>query len=127
MSLTRRPLAALAVALCVALPALFAADAPVRGQEVAVPELIDQAAAYEGIPWAAPALKRIAWCESRWFPGAYNRRSGASGLFQFIPSTWAYASRMAGFAGESPFAPVANVFSAAWLYRVGGPRHWSCR
>jgi hypothetical protein len=92
-----------------------------------VPELIDQAAAEYGIPGAAPALRRIAWCESRWFPGAYNRSSGASGVFQFVAATWLYASRMAGFAGASPFEAVANVYSGVWLYRAEGPRHWVCR
>ena len=91
-----------------------------------VPDLIDQAAAQEGIPWAARHLARIAWCESKWLPGAYNRSSGASGVFQFLPSTWAWASRAAGWPGSSPFDAVANVFSAAYLYRVGGPRHWVC-
>lgn len=93
----------------------------------AVGELIDAAAAYEGIPWAAPAMRRIAWCESRWFPGAFNRVSGASGVFQFVARTWAWASRGAGWAGASPFDAVANVYSAAYLYRVGGAGHWSCR
>lgn len=92
-----------------------------------VPELIDAAAAYEGIPWAAPHLRKIAWCESRYFPAAFNRISGASGVFQFIARTWAWASRQAGWGGYSPFDVTANVYSAAYLYRVGGPRHWSCR
>jgi soluble lytic murein transglycosylase-like protein len=91
-----------------------------------VPDLIDQAAAQEGIPWAAGHLRRIAWCESKFFPGAYNRSSGASGVFQFVPQTWAWTSRAAGWAGYSPFHAAANVFCAAYLYRVGGPRHWVC-
>ena len=96
------------------------------GLTQSVPELIDQAAADYGIPGAAPRLRAIAWCESRWFPGAFNR-SGASGVFQFMPATWRYASRMAGFWGASPFDAVANVWSAVWLYRAEGPRHWVCR
>ena len=38
-------------------------------------------------------------CESVGDPLAYNPVSGASGLFQFIPSPWAWASEGAGFAG----------------------------
>jgi hypothetical protein len=97
---------------------------PVGAQSV--PELIDQAAAQEGISWAAGHLKRIAWCESKWWPLAYNRSSGASGVFQFLPRTWAWASRAAGWAGSSPFDAVANVFSGAYLYRVAGGRPWVC-
>jgi len=97
------------------------------GLTQSVPGLIDQAAAEYGIPQAAPHLRAIAWCESRWFPGAFNRASGASGLFQFVWRTWRYASRRAGFGGASPFDAVANVWSATWLYRAEGPRHWVCR
>jgi len=68
---------------------------------------------------------RVSRCESGWYAGAYNRSSGASGLFQFIPSTWRATPQ--GRAGLSPFDPYANAEAAAWLYRVGGPRHWSCR
>jgi len=68
---------------------------------------------------------RVAWCESRYTAGAYNRWSGASGLFQFIPSTWRATPQ--GRAGLSPFDPYASAAAAAWLYRVGGPGHWSCR
>jgi len=94
------------------------------GLTQAVPELIDAAAADYGIPQAAPALKKIAWCESRWFAGAFNRSSGASGIFQFVWRTWLYASRMAGFAGASPFDAVPNVWSAVWLARTQGFRPW---
>ena len=97
------------------------------GHTQSVPELIDQAATEWGIPWAAGHLRRISWCESKWFPGAYNRSSGAAGVFQFLPGTWRYASRAAGFGGASVFDAVANVWSATWLYRTDGPRHWVCR
>lgn len=76
---------------------------------------------------------RIIRCESHGNPDAYNTYSGASGLFQFIPSTWASSSPKAGFPGASPFDPEANVGSAAWLgnrYEQLGHyfwRAWSCR
>lgn len=70
---------------------------------------------------------RIIDCESNGDPDAYNPYSGASGLFQFIPSTWATTSPRAGYAGFSPFDPEANVASAAWLaneYQRQGQYYW---
>lgn len=76
---------------------------------------------------------RIMDCESNGDPNAYNPYSGASGLFQFIPSTWVSTAPKAGYAGASVFDPEANVASAAWLgarYEQLGQyfwRAWSCR
>lgn len=72
-------------------------------------------------------------CESLGDADAYNPYSGASGLFQFLPSTWASTSPKAGFSGASPFDPEANVGTAAWLanrYQELGQGYWapwSCR
>jgi len=76
---------------------------------------------------------RIIDCESKGDPDAYNPYSGASGLFQFIPSTWASTAPKSGYGGHSAFEPEANVASAAWLgnrYEELGQyfwRAWSCR
>src|SRR5919199_5023994 len=67
---------------------------------------------------------RIAKCESGYNPNAVNRSSGASGLFQFLPSTW--RSTPQGSAGASVFDPVANAQAAAWLYQRSGPGQWVC-
>ena len=60
----------------------------------------------------------IAMCvadrESHFDPKAYNPNSGASGVFQFVPSTWAKLSVDAGYGGKSPFNAKANVGTAAW-------------
>ena len=72
-------------------------------------------------------------CESNGDPKARNPRSSAAGLFQFLDRTWAHSSEQAGFEGESPFSPEANIASAAWLveYSLGvgdSPwAHWTCR
>ena len=72
-------------------------------------------------------------CESLGDPDAYNPYSGAAGLFQFLPSTWAATSPKAGFGGAEPFDPVANIGTAAWLgsrYEALGQGFWapwSCR
>ncbi|TMD32846.1 MAG: lytic transglycosylase domain-containing protein [Chloroflexi bacterium] len=71
------------------------------------------------VTWAL----RIAWCESRYHPNSVNSDSGASGLFQFMPSTWSGTP----WASQSPFDPVANANAAAWLYSHYGPGRWSCK
>lgn len=66
-------------------------------------------------------------CESNGDPDAVNPYSGASGLFQFLPSTWASTSPSAGYAGYSPFDPEANIATAAWLanrYQELGYSYW---
>ena len=86
--------------------------------------IIRDAAAAQGAD--ASQLLRVAYCESRYNPGAYNA-SGASGLFQFLPSTWAANSVRAGFAGASPFDPLAAANVAAWMFARGQAYQWVCR
>jgi hypothetical protein len=67
-------------------------------------------------------------CESYGDPNAYNPYSGAAGLFQFLPSTWATVSPRAGFDGASVFDPEANIGTAAWLtayYASRGSDPWA--
>ncbi len=78
---------------------------------------------------------RVMHCESRGNPDARHPASDASGLFQFLAGTWAFASPRAGFPGASRFDPEANVASAAWLveysirtnHRWGPWGRWTCR
>lgn len=77
----------------------------------------------EDWPWA----RRVMGCESGGNPDAVNPTSGASGLFQFLPSTWSWASEAAGWGGSSPFDPPANVAAAAWLHEAIGPSQWACK
>ena len=71
------------------------------------------------VQWAM----NVAWCESRYHPNSVNSESGASGLFQFLPSTWSGTP----YASKSPFDPRANAFAAAWLYSHYGPGRWVCQ
>jgi soluble lytic murein transglycosylase-like protein len=87
--------------------------------------IIREAAAAQGAD--AGQLMRVAYCESRYNPGAYNASSGASGLFQFMPATWAANSVRAGFAGASPFDPVAAANVAAYMFARGQAYQWVCR
>jgi len=77
-------------------------------------------------PLGAASLQwamNVAWCESRYHPNSVNSDSGASGLFQFLPSTWSGTP----YASQSPFDPRANAFAAAWLYSHYGPGRWVCQ
>jgi transglycosylase-like protein with SLT domain len=71
------------------------------------------------VQWAM----NVAWCESRYHPNSVNSSSGASGLFQFLPSTWAFTP----YASYSPFDPRYNALAAAWLYKRDGPSQWVCQ
>ncbi|MDQ2952939.1 MAG: G5 domain-containing protein [Chloroflexota bacterium] len=72
-------------------------------------------------------LLRVSFCESRYNPNAYNASSGASGLFQFLATTWAPNSVRAGYAGTSVFDPVANANTAAYMFSIGQARQWQCK
>ena len=71
-------------------------------------------------------LLRIAKCESGFNPNAYNP-SGASGLFQFMPATFAANSVRAGFGGASIWDPVASANTAAFMFSIGQSGQWTCR
>jgi hypothetical protein len=73
-------------------------------------------------PYAATAL-RVATCESGLNPGARNA-SGASGVFQLMPSTWATTP----YHAASPFNAWANINAAHWLFVRDGDswREWQC-
>jgi hypothetical protein len=74
-------------------------------------------------PAAQQWALRVAKCESGYNPNAVNRSSGASGLFQFLPSTWASLPQH----NQSVFDPVANSQAAAVLYQRSGPNQWQCK
>jgi soluble lytic murein transglycosylase-like protein len=68
-------------------------------------------------------LRRKAWCESRFNPRAINRGSGASGLFQFLPSTW----RTTPYGRRPIFAAKWNALAAGWMHARGRGAEWSCQ
>lgn len=73
----------------------------------------------------ASAALAIAACESGYNPSAYNRSSGASGVFQFLPNMWAGTS----YAGYSPFNAWANIHAAYQVFQRDGYswREWQCQ
>ena len=64
----------------------------------------------------------VVWYESRWNPNAQNRVSGASGLGQFLPSTWRTTPQ--GKAGYSVWDPYANHAAVVWMLSVGRAREF---
>lgn len=68
------------------------------------------------------AMLAVAQCESLLDPNIVNQSSGASGLFQFMPGTWATTP----YAAENIFDPVANANAAGWMWSVGRRGEWVC-
>ena len=64
----------------------------------------------------------IIWRESRGNPNAVNPRSGASGLGQFLRSTWLTTPQ--GRAGYSVFDAAANRAAVEWMLSVGRGREF---
>lgn len=77
--------------------------------------------------WGQPRadMLRVARCESNLNPRAVNSSSGASGLFQFMPSTFAFTPN--GKAGQDIFDPYASADAAGWMWANGMRNHWACQ
>jgi hypothetical protein len=88
------------------------ADVPVEPEQVqAVVDVVEA------------RLDCIAWFESRGDASARNPRSGAAGLFQFLPGTWAGTPQ--GRAGASVYDPLAARAAARWMLAQGRAREWT--
>ncbi|CAA9583489.1 MAG: hypothetical protein AVDCRST_MAG87-3647 [uncultured Thermomicrobiales bacterium] len=68
-------------------------------------------------------MLRVATCESNLVPTAVNPSSNASGLFQFMPSTFASTP----YAGQNIFDPVASANAAGWMWANGRRGEWECQ
>jgi transglycosylase-like protein with SLT domain len=89
----------------------------------AVMELITQRFASLGSKTREVALC-VAEAESTFDPLAVNPSTGAAGVFQFLPSTWASLSELADHGGDSVFDARANVAVAAWTVAEYGWHPW---
>lgn len=69
-------------------------------------------------------MLRVARCESALDPNAMHP-GGASGLFQFMPSTFAFTPN--GRNGDNILDPVANADAAGWMWANGMRHHWQCQ
>lgn len=86
-------------------------------------EAISYASTAYGVSYST--LRRKASCETggTFDPYARNRTSSASGLFQFLTSTWASTP----YRSYSIWDPYANALAAAWMHDVGRGGEWACR
>lgn len=69
--------------------------------------------------WARDVIE----CESNGDPDAAHPTSGAAGLWQFIPSTWAWSKP---WPEASPYNPTAAFIAARWLMDTYGKSQWAC-
>jgi hypothetical protein len=88
-------------------------------QEPSVTEAINLACATFGY---CSTLWSKARCESHLYPDAHNA-SGASGLFQFLPSTW----ESTPYSQLSIWSPYANAMAAGWMHAHGRGGEWVCQ
>lgn len=78
-------------------------------------------------PETAEDVDRIVRCESGWQAGAENPTSSASGLCQFLDSTWLSTARRSGLAEldlTQKTDPYVHLEMCVWLYDEDGIRHW---
>lgn len=69
-------------------------------------------------------LLRIPGCESSWTPGLAPNSAGATGLYQFLPSTWAGTP----YGRRSIYSARWQAEAAHWLYtKDGGGSEWVCK
>jgi uncharacterized protein YraI len=65
---------------------------------------------------------RVARCESNLDPYNVTPPHSATGLFQFLPSTWASTP----YANDDIFNPALNAQAAAWMWTHGRRNEWEC-
>jgi len=63
----------------------------------------------------------IAHRESRYNWRVTNSSSGAAGLYQFMPRTWASTP----YRKHSPYHPRWAALAAMWMWKHGGYSHWN--
>ena len=86
-------------------------------------EAIRLASITYGVPYSE--MLAVAMCETggTLSPYAKNRSSTASGLLQFLTSTFAGTP----YGRENIFSPYANALAAGWLWKRSGWSPWVCK
>jgi len=75
---------------------------------------------------SVPLALAIAHCESGLNPRAKNPNSTASGVFQFIRSTWKYVTQdyLLWHGIQSVFDPKLNIIAGVTLLKEEGVKPW---
>lgn len=69
----------------------------------------------------------IAKCESGLNPLAKAKTSSASGIFQFIKSTWnSTVKKLLWGENQDVFDPKLNIIAGIFLLKTEGASHWEC-
>jgi LysM repeat protein len=97
----------------------YVALRPVSAGNSSVASMINQVFGPYG-----PAAINVARCESGLNPSAHGP-SGAAGIFQIMPGTWAGTSK----AGQSPYHAYANIVAAHQIFVRDGYSwtEWTCK
>jgi len=122
---TRRLVAivALAVALsgCSEAQVLWWANASTDGRATAVEHVVRSAADEYGVD--PDLMLSIQRCEGS-VPWAYNRSSGAAGLYQHLLRYWPGRAAAVGAPDAPWYDPVTNARAAAWMLANQGTTPW---
>lgn len=86
-----------------------------------VKSCLHRAAIHRGVSYSL--MLYLAWRESRYQPGATNSQSGAAGLLQFLPSTW--AGSWNPYRARSPYSAKWNALAGALALSRGYASWWS--
>ncbi|MDP9372965.1 MAG: SH3 domain-containing protein [Chloroflexota bacterium] len=109
-----------------AAPKAAPAPVPAASSSGSITDIIVAAANRYG--QSPEAMLAVARCESNLNPRAVNPISigaagnNASGLFQFLPSTWSTTP----YASHDIFDPWASANAAGWMWLVGRRGEWVC-
>jgi len=81
---------------------------------------------YLKYPQVAKKVDAVIICESGWDATARNRGSSATGLAQFLNSTWINTRTRMGESAdfESRLDPYEHIDTTVWLWKHDGVVHW---
>jgi hypothetical protein len=93
------------------------------GAGVGVPAMIVDGARRYGLD--PQRMLRVAWCESKYDPGAVGDGGRSVGVYQFQADLWGETPQ--GRAGMDRRNAAANIEGAMWAWSHGLRRRWSCQ
>ena len=97
-------------------------DLNIEQVNMSIEEMIEQSAKDYGVD--VGLAKRIAFAESGYNPNAKNAHSSASGIYQFLSSSWQTYSVKAGMGGADVFDAGSNIKVAMYVLSTVGTSPW---